>query len=184
MTGFSRFAQACEAAATRLGQALSAIAALAVGAIVVVLAFSSIQRYVLARPFPATEEIAAYLFVAMSFLSMLDGLMKGRHIRLLPVWKKLPPGLQGWAMVVGNIATLSVIFILLRETFAFAARSYRYGSRSYVADLLEWPWMMIIPFALATLGLGAIARTPGDIDRIRRGEPLPESPDSADQEAL
>ena len=173
-----------ETLSRRLAALLSILAALSVAAIVVVLVFSSVQRYALSRPIPATEEIAAYLFVACAFLSMMDGLVKGRHIRLLPLWKRLPQAAQGWAMVVGHVAALFVLAILIRQTFDFAWQSRIYGSRSYVANLLEWPWMMIIPLSLATLALAILARIAGDLGRIARAEPMPEAEVGDEEEAI
>ena len=184
MIAFSKFARALETASTQVGSALSALAAIAVAAIVVILVFSSVQRYALAQPIPATEEIAAYLFVCCAFLSMMDGLVNRRHIRLLILWKRLPQSLQGWAMIAGHVATLLVLAAIIQETFSFAWQSWEYGARSYVASLLEWPWMMVIPVSLTTLALAIVARILGDLDRIFCGESMPESARDDEDEGI
>lgn len=184
MSGFSAFAKAAEETSAHLAKVFSAVAALSVAVIVVILVFSSLQRYVLDQPIPATEELAAYMFVACAFLSMMDGLVEGRHIRLLPVWKRLPAELQGWLMMTGHLGTILILVLLIRETFSFAAQSYEYGARSYVANLIEWPWMMIIPFSLTTLALAIFARLLGDLDRTMRGLPLAEAASGVDAEDI
>ena len=184
MSYFSAIARAAEVASEHLARFLAVLAALAVAGIVVILVFSSLQRYLLDQPIPATEELAAYLFVACAFLSMMDGLVNGRHIRLLPVWRNLPSGLQGWTMIAGHLLAIAVLVLLIRETFDFAWQSYQFGARSYVANLLEWPWMMIIPFSLATLAIAIFARMLGDLDRTLNSVPLRETRDGAEAEEL
>lgn len=184
MSALSRTARAVDRFAVVLARILSIIAALAVAAIVVVLVFSSFQRYVLTSPIPATEEIAAYLFVMVAFLAIMEGMVAGRQIRVLPVWQRLPLRLQGWTMIAGHVLSLGVLVILIRETFAFAWASYQFGARSYVANLLEWPWMMIIPLALSALALALLARLLEDLDHVLKGEPVSEARDKGSEEMV
>ena len=184
MTALARIAATAEALSARIAQLTAGLAALAVAGIVVILVFSSVQRYALARPIPATEEIAAYLFVCVSFLSIMAGLVDRRHIRLLPLWKRLSPGLQNWALLAGHVGALAVLVILIRETFDFAWSSYEFGARSYVANILEWPWMMIIPGSLVLLATSILARALGDLDRALRGVAAPEAAEADAEEGV
>lgn len=182
MTRFERIGLAAERAIGLLARGLGGLAALAVAGIVIVLLISSIQRYVLARPIPITEELAAYLFVAMAFLALPEGFTTGRQIRLLVLWQRLPRRVQGWATIAGQIGALVVLAFLVRQTWGFAASSHRFGSRSYVGNMLEWPWMMLLPFALAMLMLALAARVLVNLGLVLRGEivvearPQPEEP--------
>lgn len=175
MTTFARFAEILEAITRLIAKLLSCLAALAVALIVAVLVWSSVQRYVLVRPIPAAEEIASYLFVVVAFLAAMEGMVAGRQIRVLPIWVKLPPRFQAWLMVVGHVLSIGVLAILIKQTADFALSSYQYGARSYVANLVEWPWMMVIPVALAALAFALFSRLMGDIVRAARGERLREA---------
>lgn len=168
----------------RIALALSIVAGLAVALIVLVLFVSSVQRYVLTSPIPATEEIAAYLFVTVAFFAVMEAMVAGRHIRVLPVWNRLPQRLQGWMMILGHVLSLGVLGILIMQTFKFAWASRRMGARSYVADLLEWPWMMILPLAFAALALALAARLVVDLDLVLRGEPVEEARGQATKEIV
>ncbi len=174
MSALRPLVERTEALSRRVAAAMTALSAIAVAAIVVVLVFASLQRYLLSSPIPATEEIAAYLFVAMSFLAMVGGMVERRHIRVLIVWRLLPVRLQSWAMLAGHLGAIVVLAILFWQTFKFARSSYQFGARSYVADLLEWPWMMLIPASLALLALAVAVRSLADIDRALDGESTPE----------
>jgi len=184
MSALGQAARWAERASRWLGWATTAISALAVAAIVVVLTFSSTQRYLLASPIPATEEIAAYLFVVLAFLSLVGGFVERRHIRILPLWHRLPAALQGWTILLGHAAAIVTLAFVIRETFLFAWQSRAYGARSYVADMLEWPWMMLIPVALALFALALVLRMVVDLDRILRREAPPEVRAAEDGEHL
>ena len=103
MTRLSRIAQSLERVSKFLARMLSLVAAVAVAAIVVILVWSSFQRYVLVHPIPAAEELASFLFVAVAFLAIMEGMVAGRQIRVLPLWLRLPPRYQAWAMVAGHV---------------------------------------------------------------------------------
>jgi TRAP-type C4-dicarboxylate transport system permease small subunit len=164
-----------EALSLRVARVMTALSAIAVTGIVLLLVFSSLQRYVLASPIPATEEVAAYLFVAMAFLAMVGGMVERRHIRILVVWRLLPVRWQAWAMFAGHVGAIVVLGILFWQTYAFAWSSHELGSRSYVADLPEWPWMMLIPVSLGLLLLAVALRALADLDRALDAAPTPEA---------
>ncbi|MGB6116906.1 MAG: TRAP transporter small permease [Mesorhizobium sp.] len=175
MNGLSRIADTLEHASLRIARALSIIAAVAVAAIVLLLIWSSLQRYVIAHPTPIAEELASLLFVAVAFLAIMEGMVAARQIRVLPIWLRMPARLQPWLMVIGHVMSIIVLLIIVKQTTDFALSSYEYGSRSYVANLIEWPWMMVIPVALAALILALAARFLKDLDRAIRGEAVPEA---------
>lgn len=158
-----------------LASLLAALSALAVGAIVVVLVFSAVQRYALARPMPETEELAGFLFVALAFLSIADGFVRNRQIRIEMVWRKLPVRVQGWATIAGHLLTLAVLALLARELFGFARVSMEFGSRSDNADILMWPWMMLMPLGIVTLALAVAVRIAVDLRRMRTRRPVVEA---------
>ena len=181
MSALRPLVERAEAMSSRAARAMTAVSAIAAAAIVVVLTFSSLQRYLLAKPIPATEEVAAYLFVAMAFLAMVGAMVERRHIRLLVVWRRLPERLQAWAMFVGNLGAIVVLGFIFWETFKFARSSYQFGARSYVADLPEWPWMMLIPASLALLAVAVVVRALSDLDRTLDGQSPPEAVTKTDK---
>lgn len=174
MKHISRLIDEAERAVAALSRIMGVTAALAVAGIVVLLVSSSVRRYVLGSPVPFTEELTALLFAALSFLSIVEGFVHDRQIRVGILWRKLPHPLRNWTMIAGHVFTLVVLGWLARWTFEFALVSVELGSRTYVSGLLLWPWMMLIPVSLALLCLAVVVRTLVDLRATLRGEPVRE----------
>ncbi|MEO8654042.1 MAG: TRAP transporter small permease subunit [Ramlibacter sp.] len=119
----------------------------------VLLAGSSIRRYVLGSPIAYTEELAGLLFVVTSFAAVPFGVMSGRHIRLLLVWRHLPQPLASWLGVIGDLLAVAVLWVIVTQMVAFAEYTRQVGARSEISELLLWPWMYFMPLSLSLLGL-------------------------------
>ena len=130
------------------------LGAAATGAIFLLLAGSSIRRYLVGSPVAYTEELAGLLFVVTSIAAVPYAVVSGQHIRLLLLWRKLPQPLASWLALAGDLAVAALLVLLLWQMTAFAEYSRAAGSRTEIAELLLWPWMYVMP---ASLGLLAIA---------------------------
>ena len=150
-------------------------AGLAVAGMVVLLAGSSLGRYAFGKPIPVTEELGALLFVTLAFLSVTEGFMADRQVRIQVVWRLLPPRIKGWAMVVGHGLSVIGLVIIIWATWDFAWFSYQVGAETYITEILVWPWMMLVPVALAILVLATIVRMAVDVHAILIGEPVREA---------
>lgn len=140
------------------------IGCVAVVGILVLLVGSSLKRYLLGTPIPVTEELAALLFVAVSFCSMPYGYFARRQIRVLVVWRRLPPRLAAWGAVAGDVASIAVLGIVIQSMYGFTAFSFDVRAVSEVADIVLWPWMGLM---MAMLGLLALAIAVRSVINIR-----------------
>lgn len=150
-------------------------AGLAVAGMVVLLAGSSLGRYAFDKPIPVTEELGALLFVTLAFLSVTEGFMADRQVRIQVVWRLLPPRIKGWAMVVGHGLSVIGLTIIIWATWDFAWFSYQVGAETYITEILVWPWMMLVPVALAILVLATVVRMAVDVHAILIGQPVREA---------
>ena len=153
---------------------MSHLAALSTLSIIALLAGSSFSRYLFDMPIPITEELTALLFVALSCLSLAEGFVTGGQIRIVALWRLLPRWLQRPMSIVGHLISLIVLAVIVRETFQFAAMSYRLGSRSYISEIPLWPWMMLIPLGLGACWIFVATRLAVDIRALYRGDSRPE----------
>jgi TRAP-type C4-dicarboxylate transport system permease small subunit len=131
----------------------------AVVGILVLLAGSSVKRYILGTPIPVTEELTALFFVAVSFCSMPHGFCARRQIRLLLIWRRLPPRFAGWCAILGDLAATAVLVLISVQLIRFTRFSWDVGALSEVADLRLWPWMALMPAMLLLFALAILART-------------------------
>lgn len=159
--------------AQRAVQAVSraglAIGALATAGIFVLLVGSSFRRYLGGSPVPYTEELAGLLFVITSMAAVPHGVASTQHIRLLVVWRRLPQRLASVFAIVGDLLGAAVLVVLLRQMLAFADYSREAGSRTEVAELLLWPWMVVMPASLAMLAVAVTLRALARLAAMRAG---------------
>lgn len=168
-------AQRAVEAVSRAGLALGA---LATAGIFVLLAVSSLKRYFGGSPVPYTEELAGLLFVVTSIAAVPHAVATGQHVRLLVLWRRLPPLLAGALAVAGDLAGAAVLVVLVRQMVAFAAYSLDVGSRTEISELLLWPWMAVMPLSLAVLALAITLRALGRLAALRSGRIDPLTPGS------
>ena len=175
VAAFGAFATRAERALFVVSRIQASAASLAVAGMVILLVGSSFRRYVFGKPIPVTEELGALLFVTLAFLSVTEGFMADRQVRVQVVWRLLPPRIKGWAMVVGHGLSVIGLVIIVRATWDFAYFSYQVGAETYITEILVWPWMMLIPASLTILILATIVRMAVDVHAILIGQPVKEA---------
>ena len=75
--------------------------------------------------------------------------------------------------------SIIILAVCVGETFKFAYFSFEVSSKTYIADILLWPWMMLIPFSLGMLALATLVRMLVDLRAGLLGEPVKEELNSA-----
>jgi len=138
-------------ASERLARLCIDIGCVAAFGILILLVGSSVKRYVLGTPIPFTEELAGVLFVAVSFCSMPFGFCARQQIRVLVVWRRLPPRLAAWCAVAGDFAAMVVLGLIIQSLYEFTALSREVGAATAVSEITLWPWMALMMAMLALL---------------------------------
>lgn len=159
-------------AVERLARLCIDLGCVAVVGILVLLVGSSVKRYLLGTPIPITEELAGLLFVAVSFCSMPYGYCARQQIRVLLVWRRLPPRLAAWAAVAGDLAAMAVLGVLIASLWGFTALSHEVGAKSAVSDIPLSPWMALMTAMLALLALALASRSLLNIRDALAGRPV------------
>jgi TRAP-type C4-dicarboxylate transport system permease small subunit len=163
------FADRADRIAGVAAKGLAALGAVALFGTTFLLAFASIRRYVIDAPLSITDEMVGFLLVSIAFLSVADGFLKGRQVRLLFLWKVLPDRLRDIAYLAGHVFALVVLGTIVTQTYEFARFSLEIGAKSPVADIIEWPWMMVIPVSLVMLMIAIAIRLIADIATVMEG---------------
>ena len=180
MQTVGRIAELIEGAIYLVARLKTAVATLAVGAIIVLLIVSSTQRYVFGRPIALTEELGSLLFVIVAFMAASESFLTNRQIRTEVIWQLLPARWRGPAIVAGHLGAAAVLAVFTWQTWRFAYFSFELNSRSHLTDILLWPFMMVIPVSLAILVLAIVARSVNDILDLRADKPMRSRPPSTE----
>ena len=155
------------------------IASAAVAFLVTLLVSGSLGRYLFNAPIAITEELGALLFITLGMLALTEGFVEDRQARIQIVWRLLPRHFRGWAIIVGHGLSIIILAVCVGETFKFAYFSFEVNSKTYIADILLWPWMMLIPFSLGMLALATLVRMLVDLRAVLLGKPVKEELNSA-----
>ena len=137
-----------EAWLTRAFAGLAALAAIAGGAIVVLIGVSVTRRYFANAPLRVTEELVGLLMTAAFFLALPLVTLKAEHVRVTVVVAGLPAAARRWvgaAAGLFGVAFCLWYFVLAMPWLAFA---FERGLKTEAARLLMYPWMAVIPVSL------------------------------------
>ncbi len=175
VTTLGRFARYAERAMWIVSWMQGVTASLSVAAMVSLLVASSLGRYVFGKPIAVTEELGALLFVTLAFMSMTEGFMSDRQVRIQLVWRSLPPRVQGWSMIAGHGLSVGALAVVIDATWDFAFFSYQVGAKTYITEIIEWPWMMLIPMSLGIFATATIVRMLVDLHAVLTGSLVKEA---------
>jgi C4-dicarboxylate transporter, DctM subunit len=99
---------------------LGALASLCDGALVITLLFlvlvtgaGVVSRYLEGSPFAWTDEVASYLFVALTFFGAASGFARNNHPRIAILTDRVPPRVAAALGAVSTGGTLSLLVVLV-----------------------------------------------------------------------
>ncbi|WP_421858532.1 TRAP transporter small permease [Oricola sp.] len=137
---------------------LAVLAALAGGAIVVLIGASVAMRHAVNAPFRFTEELVGLLMTAAFFLALPLVTLRAEHVRVHLIVGQLPPAaarVVAFAAGAFGIVFCLWYFYLCLPWFEFA---FQRNIKTEVARLLMYPWMAVIPVSLLLTSLAFAVR--------------------------
>ena len=155
------------AAFGRLFDALAAIAALILLAMVVAVTADIVLRNTVRAGFVWANEVSEYALYLMTLLTAPWLLRRGQHVRLDLVLTMVP-GRLAWTMeALGDLLGFAVCLVLIRYSFAMTADSWRIGAIT-IKNLVfpEWWLLAPLPAAFLLLAVEFVLR----LHRLLRGE--------------
>lgn len=109
---------------------------------------SVVMRYLVGAPFYFTEELVGLLFCALAFLSFPIAEVRGLHVRMELLTRHLDDRVRLTAQLFALIVLLCFCGVLFYHGFNYMLFSYRITARTDTADLLIYPWVIVILIAL------------------------------------
>lgn len=137
----------------RVGEVFGAISGVAIFAIVSVVAYSTISRYVFNRSVPWMEEMAGLLLMACCFLAFPFVFTKGMHIKVTLLTGKVPSKARMYMEVVAGILAFLFLILFVKLTYDFTYESYLLDCHTYDARLYEVPWQAVMPLGGAIFAI-------------------------------
>ena len=116
------------------------------------------MRYVMHRPLMVSDELSAYMLVALAFLGFAYTWREGGHVRVEVLVSRFSPRVQDRVRLVGLILTFVFMLEMNRSAFKMIVYAYQMKMRSstWMMFPLFWPQLTIfVGFVLLTLVLAA-----------------------------
>lgn len=140
----------------RMGEVSGVLSGVAIFAIISVVTYSTLSRYVFNKSVAWMEEMAGLLLMASSFLAFSYVFTKGLHIKVTLLTGKVPSKVRMYMEVVAGVLTLLYLVLFVKLTYDFTYESYLLDNHTYDARLYEVPWQAAMPlggaiFAIAVL---------------------------------
>ncbi len=114
------------------------------------------MRYVMHRPLMVSDELSAYMLVALAFLGFAYTWREGGHVRVEVLVRRLSPRVRDRVRLVGLILTFVFMLEMDRSAFKMIVYAYQMKMRSstWMMFPLFWPQLTIfVGFVLLTLVL-------------------------------
>ena len=109
---------------------------------------SVVMRYFLGTPFHFTEELVGLLFCSMSLLAFPIAEKERVHIRLEILITRLKPKPRLVARSFSLIVLVCFCGVLLYHGYNYMVLSYRLDARTDSANMLIYPWVIVLLVAL------------------------------------
>ena len=139
-----------------VSKALLYLAAMAAVLLTVLVILSVFMRYFLFSPFHFTEEVVAFLFVTMVFLTLPFTTAQREHVRVTALTRLLPPTAGRVMDFLGQTIVVAFSIFLCLETYQYTVFAHEIGARSEQTELLLTPWLALMPFSFCIVVLVSV----------------------------
>lgn len=128
-----------------VSRALMYASAASIAVMAMVVAYSTLMRYVVGESLNVTEELASFLLVTCIFMALPYAAMEGQHIKLALFTSRLKPKAKAAVELATNATAFLFFCLLAKLTFDFAYTGYLLNSHTETSYLYEAPWRAVMP---------------------------------------
>lgn len=123
------------------------------------MALDPVMRYLAGSPFFWSNEVTTYLMILMVFNGFSITLVKDKHIRVTLLFSRLSRKVQNVLWVFICLVGLVYVGCLAYAVTLLALDSFTGGVRTYTAELLVFPWQMLVAWGLIVFWVAMIMFT-------------------------
>ncbi|HWI36254.1 MAG TPA: TRAP transporter small permease [Burkholderiales bacterium] len=141
----------------RVRAAARVIAAALLAAVVLLVSWSSIGRYVFNAPVRFAEEVSGLLMIGMLFLA-IAGAGKPAHIRVGLLADAVPAKVRPVLAWLAALVLIVFCVVFGWDAVKQAWFNYQRNIRSEIVSWWLWPWAALLPLAMLVVAFDAIVR--------------------------
>jgi len=110
--------------------------------------YATMSRYLLDRAVHLMEELAALLLVGIAFCAFAYVFVHRLHIRVTLIVSRFPRRVRDWLEVLTSIIAILYFVVFFVYGIRFVAKTAELGPYSVTAHLNLIPWMSLIPLGI------------------------------------
>lgn len=141
--------KALSAVADRASFWLGALSGISIIAMVLVIAYSVVLRYILSSPVLGTNEIVQLLAVAVVMMGLPYTTSTDAHVRVDVLDNAIGRFGRFFGDILSRALAAGVLIVLVLRAFAKAGDAWRYGDATNMLGLPIWPFYGLIAFGMA-----------------------------------
>ena len=133
--------------AEKLSKTLCLVGGIAVMAMVILVTYSSISRYVFGSAVSYVEEVAGLFLMVVSFCSFAYVFIQKGHVRVTLVLGRLGPRISVFLELAIRLLLLFYMIVFTKLGYNFVVMSYILDCHTSDSNLYEVPWMAVMPIS-------------------------------------
>ncbi len=137
---------------------MAILAALAGGAIVVLIGASVAMRYFAFAPFRFTEELVGLLMTAAFFLALPLATLRAEHVRVLVLVSALPGKAAHLFGILAALFGATFCLWFLALCIPWLEFAFDRNIKTEVGRILMYPWMALLPLSMALSAAAFVLR--------------------------
>lgn len=146
--GISIAARRVQAWLIPIFRGLAVLAAIAGGAIVLLIGVSVTMRHVARTPLHVTEELVGLLMTSAFFLALPLVTLNAEHVRVSIVVANLPDRMRRGVSLAAGLFGITFCIWFFALCLPWLEFAFDRNLKTEVARLLMYPWMALIPLSL------------------------------------
>lgn len=120
---------------------------------VLLLGTNVILRYIIRKPIKGSVELEEFLLVILVFFGVAYTAIKGRHIKVDLVLKRLPESAQSVIATITSAISVGLCVLMTWQISVYAQIKWTTRATSIILDLPLFPFVLVAAFGSALLGL-------------------------------
>lgn len=140
----------------RVTELATAIAAIALGGLVLLVTTDVLRRYFLNKPIQGSDELTTYMMVGIGFLGLGLTALNNQHIKVEIIVDRFPRLGQKIMDIINYCVVTGVSGLLGIQAFKEGMLSKKMGLASSITGIPQWPFFMIVTLGFGLLFISAL----------------------------